>query len=103
MVLNLCEQHAVSDTRLGSVLAAAFVGVAVACVNDGASGVENYRAAGASLGAWALLWALCYWDNSRGELAPRWRALGVGPIGSIDAYMFRFVTLAFASSMVDVY
>jgi hypothetical protein len=32
-----------------------------------------------------LLWACCFWDNSRGELAPRWRPLGAGATGPLDS------------------
>ena len=40
---------------------------------------------GSAISAWLLLWGCCYWDNSRGELAPRWRHLGVGATGALDS------------------
>ena len=39
------------------------------------------------IGVWVLLLTLTRWDNSRGELVPRWRALGAGPRGFAEELM----------------
>jgi len=61
--------------------------------------VEVFRV---TFALWLILVSVSYWDNSRGELAPSWRALGVGPISTLDALLFSFqpLLLAFVFSKI---
>jgi len=81
-------KHSLSDFRPGVVVAVVGVGLAVAAADSTLPPASALRAAGAALAAWMALWFMCYWDNSRGELAPLWRPLGVGPIGAADSLLF---------------
>jgi squalene/oxidosqualene cyclase-like protein len=75
----------VSDSRIGIILLCVAGGIGLELCETNDIAVEAFRVC---LASWIVLWCLSYWDNSRGELAPCWRALGVGPIGSIDALLF---------------
>lgn len=44
---------------------------------------------GVAVIGYGTLLSMCFWDNSRAELSPSWRKLGVGPIGFMDELFMR--------------
>lgn len=94
-------KNLISDSRLGIILLSLMIG---GLVEYTALTEMSTKIIQASLTCWVVLWSMSYWDNSRGELAPRWRALGVGPIGVVDQIMFFLqpLVLAYGLSLLAV-
>jgi hypothetical protein len=77
-------KNLVSDSRVGIVLLSLAVGglIEFTILNNNSTKMIQV-----AFSSWIVLWFMCYWDNSRGELTLSWRPLGVGPISLLDAIL----------------